>query len=93
MKYVHIEGTKLRVSALCLGTALFGVDLSESESYKQMDYFFENGGTFLDTARIYSDWVPGEKGRSERIIGEYLAERKTRDHWVVDLVNRNCLVM
>ena len=83
MRYVHIEGTQLKVSALCLGTAQFGASLSESESYEQMDYFFEKGGTFLDTARVYSDWIPGENGRSERIIGEYLAKRKTMDRWVI----------
>ena len=52
---------------------------------------------FFDTARIYSDWVPGEKGRCERIIGDYLAENKNRDKWVVstkgghnDLNPSNC---
>ncbi len=83
MKYITIEGTELKVSALCLGTALFGANLSESESYTQMDYFFERGGNFLDTARIYSDWIPGEKGRSERIIGEYLTRRRITKNLVI----------
>jgi aryl-alcohol dehydrogenase-like predicted oxidoreductase len=48
-----------------------------------MDKFFEGGGTFLDTARVYSDWIPGERSRSERIIGDYLAERKSRDRWLI----------
>ncbi len=83
MRNVHITGTELNTSALCLGTAMFGVTPSESDSCKQMDCFFEAGGNFLDTARIYSDWVPGEKGRSERIIGNYLADRKTREQWFI----------
>lgn len=81
MKYISIAGTDLKVSALCLGAAEYGAKLSESDAYNQMDVFFESGGNFLDTARIYSDWIPGETGRSERIIGEYLAERKNRDIW------------
>ena len=81
MKYTSITGTELNVSALCLGAGNFGTSLSESESHRQMDIFFEKGGTFIDTARIYGDWVPGETGRSERIIGDYLAERKNRDSW------------
>jgi aryl-alcohol dehydrogenase-like predicted oxidoreductase len=83
MKYIPIAGTDLKVSALCLGAGNFGTSRSESECYSQMDLFFEKGGTFLDTARIYGDWVPGETGRSERIIGDYLAERKSRDSWQI----------
>jgi aryl-alcohol dehydrogenase-like predicted oxidoreductase len=79
MRYKHLLGTDLKVSALCLGTVGFGERLTEAESFRQMDTFFEQGGSFLDTARIYSDWLPGEKGRSERVIGDYLADRKNRD--------------
>jgi aryl-alcohol dehydrogenase-like predicted oxidoreductase len=83
MIYKHISGTDLNVSAVCLGTTGFGENLSETESHRQMDRFFDQGGNILDTARIYSDWMPGEKGRSERIIGDYLAKRKTRDRWLI----------
>ena len=83
MKYINVAGTELNPSALCLGTGGFGASLTESESYRQMDCFFEKGGNFFDTARIYSDWIPGEKARSECIIGRYLVERKNRDHWLL----------
>ncbi len=83
MEYLGIGGTELNVSALCLGAGNFGAGVPESESWRQMDCFFEKGGNFFDTARVYSDWVPGEKGRSERVIGDYLADRKSRDRWVV----------
>ncbi len=83
MRYKHVLGTELNVSALCLGAGGFGEKLSEAESYRQMDIFLEKGGTFLDTARIYSDWLPGEKGRSERVVGDYLTERKSRDRWLI----------
>ena len=83
MRYLRVGGTELDVSGLCLGAMLFGADICESESFGQMDCFFERGGNFFDTARVYSDWVAGEKGRSERVIGNYLAERKNRDSWVI----------
>jgi aryl-alcohol dehydrogenase-like predicted oxidoreductase len=83
MKYTTIPGTALNVSALCLGAGQFGANLPESDACRQMDIFSEEGGTFLDTARIYTDWIPGEKGRSERITGEYLVERKSRERWVI----------
>ena len=83
IKHIHIDGTKLNVPALCLGTSGFGTNISESQSYTQMDSFFEKGGNFLDTARIYSDLIPGEKGRCERIVGDYFKDRKTRDSWLI----------
>jgi aryl-alcohol dehydrogenase-like predicted oxidoreductase len=83
MRHINIPGTELNPSALCLGVGAFGAGRSEPESYGQMDYFFERGGNFLDTARIYSDWIPGEKSRSERIVGDYLNQRRTRDKWVI----------
>ena len=71
MKYEQIYGTDLKPSVLCLGTDGFGTAVSEEESYKQLDLFFEQGGNFLDTARIYSDWVPGQIGRVEKVLGRY----------------------
>ena len=83
MKHITIPGTDLNSSALCLGALFFGESRSELESYRQMDYFFDKSGNFLDTARIYSDWVPGEKSRSERIVADYLKKRGTRSQWLI----------
>lgn len=71
------------VSALCLGLADLGVGYSQAEGFALIDAFAEAGGNFLDTARIYSDWVPGESQRSERILGDYLAARGRREQWVI----------
>ena len=92
MKHKQILGTALNASVLCLGTSEFGASVSESESYKLMDIFSENGGNFLDTARVYSDWIAGEKGRSERIIGDYLSSRKNRDNWLIGTKGAHPLV-
>lgn len=48
-----------------------------------MDRFVELGGNFLDTARVYNDWKPGGKGRSERILGEWIKSRGAQDSIVV----------
>ena len=83
MKYLNLKGSDLNVSILCLGTANFGATLSEPDSHKQLDTFFDYGGNLIDSARIYSDWIPGEKGRSERIIGDYLRARNNRSNWII----------
>lgn len=53
------------VSRLALGTMTFGAETPEAEAYRQMDLFVERGGTFLDTADVYSN------GLSEEIIGRW----------------------
>jgi aryl-alcohol dehydrogenase-like predicted oxidoreductase len=55
-----------------------GARLAEADGKRQLDLFFAHGGNFIDTAHIYSDWIPGEKARSERIIGSWMKERKNR---------------
>jgi aryl-alcohol dehydrogenase (NADP+) len=58
------------VSELGLGTMTFGAETGEAEAHQQLDLFFDRGGTFIDTADIYSD------GESELIVGRWLASRK-----------------
>lgn len=79
MNRVLLPHTDLHVSPLCLGTALFGADIDDRTSFAMLDRFVENGGNFLDTARIYSDWLPGERHRSERVLGDWLRSRGNRD--------------
>ena len=75
MKKIKINNTELTVSQISYGTANLGVKNSKEQDFAMLDAFIEAGGNFIDTARIYSDWVPGEIGRSERIIGEWLKAR------------------
>ncbi|MBK1879345.1 aldo/keto reductase [Pelagicoccus mobilis] len=70
-----LAGTDLPVGKLCLGTANLGLKQSESEAFELLDAFVDLGGRFLDTARVYSDWIPGEKGRCERILGDWIRSR------------------
>jgi aryl-alcohol dehydrogenase-like predicted oxidoreductase len=62
-----------------LGTSRLGADGSRADAYALLDAFVDHGGTLIDTAAIYSDWIPGERGRSETVIGEWLAARGSRN--------------
>lgn len=83
MQKFLLPKTELNVSALCLGTAEIGVKNTESEAKALLDLWLELGGNFIDTARIYSDWIPGEKGRSERILGDWLTSSRVRDRVIL----------
>lgn len=83
MSPIPLPGTPLAVSPLCLGGVPFGTTITEAESFALLDRFVALGGNFLDTARIYSDWVPGELRRSERILGDWIAARGHRNRLVL----------
>ena len=53
MKYKYLGNSKLKVSSICLGTMTFGEQSSTHESYRMMDYAYEKGVNFFDTAEIY----------------------------------------
>ncbi len=69
MDYRTLGNSGCAVSALCLGTMTFGNESDEKVSHAQLDRFAEAGGTFVDTADVYS------AGESERIIGRWFASR------------------
>jgi aryl-alcohol dehydrogenase-like predicted oxidoreductase len=69
MEYRTLGRSGCAVSNLCLGTMTFGNESDEKVSHEQLDRFVESGGTFVDTADVYS------AGESERIIGRWFASR------------------
>ena len=72
------------VAPLCLGGNVFGWTADEAQSFKILDAFVAGGGNFIDTADVYSRWVPGHQGgESETIIGKWLKERGGRDKVVI----------
>lgn len=76
--------TDLRVSPLCLGGNVFGWTVDEEASFAVLDAYVEAGGNFIDTATVYSTWVPGNTGgESEAIIGKWLRSRGARDDLVI----------
>ena len=49
-----------------------------------MNAYADAGGNFIDTADVYSGWVPGGSvGRSEEIIGRWLKKRGNRHEYVI----------
>lgn len=70
----------LEVSPIAFGGNVFGWTLNERESFDILDAFVDGGYNFIDTADVYSKWVPGNKGgESETIIGDWLSKRGKRD--------------
>ena len=80
MDYRELGRTGLKVSSLCLGTMTFGEQNSEADGHAQMDYALERGINFFDAAEIYPvPPKPETQGRTEAIIGTWLAARGRRD--------------
>ncbi|MEA3064911.1 MAG: hypothetical protein QOJ27_1357 [Sphingomonadales bacterium] len=64
---------------LVLGGNVFGWTVSGEEAFRILDRFVDAGGTMIDTADVYSAWVPGHQGgESETLIGEWLKRRRPR---------------
>lgn len=83
MKYVLLKDTSLTVSRISLGTVHYGTAVDDESAEAQMNSFAENDGNFIDTAHMYGDWVPGPKGRSERVIGAWLKKTGLRHKMVI----------
>jgi aryl-alcohol dehydrogenase-like predicted oxidoreductase len=82
--YRKLGHSGLRVFGLGLGTMQFGWTADESRSFEIMDAYFQAGGNFIDTADIYSMWVPNNPGGiSEEIIGRWVKARSNRDQIVI----------
>src|ERR1700733_10267725 len=69
MDYRTLGHSGCAVSTLGLGTMTFGVEADEPGAQEQLDHFVAAGGTLVDTADVYGG------GRSEEIIGRWLASR------------------
>ncbi len=80
MKTLSLGRSGADVSALCLGTMMFGTRTDEETSRRLLDRYVEAGGTFLDTANAYAHWMPGGVGgESESLLGRWMADRGNRD--------------
>lgn len=69
----RLGGTGLEIAPLVLGTNVFGWTADAATSFRILDAFVDAGLNALDTADVYSAWVPGHAGgESETIIGDWL---------------------
>ena len=82
MRVRPLPGTSLNVSEVCLGTMTFGEQNSEADAHAQLDYAFEHGVNFIDTADVYSRWKAGNNGgESETIIGNWIRAAAIAMRW------------
>jgi aryl-alcohol dehydrogenase-like predicted oxidoreductase len=76
--------SRLEVSPICLGGNVFGWTVDEAMSFRLLDAWVDAGMNFIDTADVYSKWVPGHAGgESETIIGKWLRQSGKRDRIVL----------
>jgi aryl-alcohol dehydrogenase-like predicted oxidoreductase len=76
--------TDLDVFPLCLGGNVFGWTIDERQSFEVLDAYAAAGGNFIDTADVYSAWIPGHSGgESETIIGRWMKSRGNRAKTIV----------
>ncbi len=81
---ITLPKTELRVHPLCLGGNVFGFSADVKNSEDVLSYYFDNGGNFVDTADMYSQWAPGHVGgESETIIGNWMKKRANRGQMVI----------
>ncbi|MTD46445.1 aldo/keto reductase [Conexibacter sp. W3-3-2] len=79
-----LASTGLDVHPLCLGGNVFGWTADEDASFAVLDRYVAAGGTFVDTADVYSSWVPDHPGgESEAVLGRWLAARGGREDLVI----------
>ena len=84
MKMNRLGRTDLVVSQTCLGTMTWGEQNTEEEAWAQLDYAFERGVNFLDTAEMYPIPPKAEtQGRTETYIGNWMKARGNRAKVVV----------
>jgi len=76
----RLGSTDLHIAPLVLGGNVFGWTADQTRSFAVLDAFVAGGGTMVDTADIYSAWVPGHQGgESEAMIGAWLKRSGKRD--------------
>jgi aryl-alcohol dehydrogenase-like predicted oxidoreductase len=76
----RLGATDLHITPLVLGGNVFGWTADKATSFAVLDAFVDGGGTMIDTADVYSAWVPGHQGgESETVIGEWLKQSGKRD--------------
>ena len=84
MNYRRLGRTGLKVSEICLGTMTFAGQSDAATGLKIMDVAADRGVTFIDTADVYP--IPPDLetvGRTEEVVGRWLAESKRRDAFVL----------
>ncbi len=84
MKMRTLGSLAIPVSPIMLGGNVFGWTADEATSFQVLDRFVERGFNFIDTADVYSAWIPGNHGgESETIIGKWFKQTGKRESIVL----------
>jgi len=84
MQLRELGRSGLQVSPLAFGGNVFGWTVDETQSFRLLDAWLDAGFNFVDTADVYSRWVPGHAGgESETIIGKWLRQSGKRNRVVL----------
>jgi aryl-alcohol dehydrogenase-like predicted oxidoreductase len=84
MKTRRLGDTDLAIVPVVFGGNVFGWTADEARSFELLDAFVDRGFNCIDTADVYSRWVPGHAGgESETIIGKWLKQTGKRDQVVL----------
>jgi aryl-alcohol dehydrogenase-like predicted oxidoreductase len=84
MQMRKLGNSGLEIAPLMFGGNVFGWTADEAMSFKLLDGFVGAGLNAIDTADVYSKWVPGHKGgESETVVGNWLKARGSRDKVVI----------
>jgi aryl-alcohol dehydrogenase-like predicted oxidoreductase len=76
--------SKIEVSALAMGSDLIGSKIGRQDAFRLFDFYYSNGGNFIDSANMYACWLPGfQGGESETTIGAWMKERRNRKDMVI----------
>src|SRR5829696_1418177 len=80
----QVGTSDMMVAPLALGGNVFDWTADEKTSFAILDAFVDAGGTMIDTADVYSAWVPGHVGgESEAMIGRWLEYSGKRDRVLI----------
>jgi aryl-alcohol dehydrogenase-like predicted oxidoreductase len=84
MKKRKLGKTELEISPLVFGGNIFDWTVDRATSFKLLDAFVAAGFNSVDTADVYSKWVPGHTGgESEIILGEWMKRSGNRNKVIV----------
>ncbi|ATP55088.1 alcohol dehydrogenase [Pedobacter ginsengisoli] len=84
MKKRKLGNSDLFVYPIAFGGNVFGWTANEKKSFEILDGFSDAGFNFIDTADVYSAWVPGNTGgESETIVGKWISQKNNRDKIVI----------
>jgi aryl-alcohol dehydrogenase-like predicted oxidoreductase len=84
MKKNSLGLSGIEVPPFAFGGNVFGWTIDESTSFQILDALMDAGLNFIDTADVYSKWVPGNKGgESETIIGNWVKKSGNRDNVII----------